>query len=313
MALRHRTPHRLRRYRTPQRAPSSPAAARLRERDVRRRDVMIVGRHRHFRRQRIVRRQQRLQARDLREIFRLQQIAFAEDHGAEDRVLELADVARPIEIHQHLHRRGDAPRTLRPSSALKRATKRCTNVGQVFLALAQRRRFDGEYVEAIIEVFAEGVVGDELRQILVGRADDADIDLRRALAADRIDFAFLQHAQQFHLHVERQFADFVEEQRAAVRFNELASVVVRRAREAALHVAEQNGLNQVFRDRAAVHRHERTARALGSALDRTRQQFLADAAFAGDQHRNVGSRRALAHAHHRRHHRRVGDHVVKPI
>ena len=55
--------------------------------------------------QRLVHFHQRLQAGDLREVFRLQEIAFAEDDGAEHSVLKLADVARPIEVQQHLHRR----------------------------------------------------------------------------------------------------------------------------------------------------------------------------------------------------------------
>ena len=44
------------------------------------------------------------------------------------------------------------------------------------------------------------------------------------LAADGIDLAVLQGAQQLHLGVERQFADLVEEQRAAIGFQEFADV-----------------------------------------------------------------------------------------
>ena len=55
-----------------------------------------------------------------------------------------------------------------------------------------------------------------------------------------IDFAFLQHAQQLDLHVEAQLADFVEEQRAAIGFLELAQMLVGGAGERALLVAEQD-------------------------------------------------------------------------
>ena len=99
------------------------------------------------------------------------------------------------------------------------------------LPLAQGRHVDGKHVEAIIEIFAEAAFLRQLGQVPVGGRDDAHIDLHRALGADGIDFAFLQHAQQFHLHVERQFADFVEEQRAAVGFHELAEMLVGGARE----------------------------------------------------------------------------------
>ena len=46
--------------------------------------------------------------------------------------------------------------------------------------------------------------------------DDADVDADRPLAADAHDFAVLHDAQQAHLRGERQLADFVEEQGAAV-------------------------------------------------------------------------------------------------
>ena len=46
--------------------------------------------------------------------------------------------------------------------------------------------------------------------------DDADVDVDRALAADADDLAVLHDAQQPHLRRERELADLVEEQRAAV-------------------------------------------------------------------------------------------------
>ena len=79
-------------------------------------------------------------------------------------------------------------------------------------------------------------------KIAVGGGDDAHIHLDRALGADRIDFAFLQRAQQLDLHVEAQFADFVEEQRAAIGFLEFAQMLVGGAGEGAFLVAEQDAI-----------------------------------------------------------------------
>ena len=72
-----------------------------------------------------------------------------------------------------------------------------------------------------------------------------------------IDLAFLQRAQQLDLRVERQLADLVEEQRAAVGFLELADALVDGAGERALLVAEQDALDQVLGDGAAVDGDER--------------------------------------------------------
>ena len=59
-------------------------------------------------------------------------------------------------------------------------------------------------------------------------------------AADRIDLALLDGAQELDLRVERQLADLVEEQRAAGGLDELADVALGRAGEGALLVAEQD-------------------------------------------------------------------------
>ena len=62
-----------------------------------------------------------------------------------------------------------------------------------------------------------------------------------------------------HVHL----GDFVEQQRAAVRFLELADAARDRAGERALLVAEQFGFEQVLGDRGAIDRDERL-RARGS-------------------------------------------------
>ena len=120
-------------------------------------------------------------------------------------------------------------------------------------------------------------------------------------APDRIDLALLQRAQQLDLGVHRQFADFVEEQRAAVGLGELADVLFVGAGEGALLVAEQDRFDEVFRQRAAVDGDERLAAPIGAALDGARQQFLADARFALDEHGNVRFRGALGEPQRARH------------
>ena len=125
----------------------------------------------------------------------------------------------------------------------------------------------------------------QLVQVAIGGRDDAHIDLHRPLGADRIDFAFLQRAQQLDLHVEPQLADLVEEQRAAIGFLEFAQMLVGGAGEGALLVAEQDAFDQVLGDGAAIDGDEGLAGALRAALDGARDQLLADAEFAFDQDR----------------------------
>ncbi len=89
-------------------------------------------------------------------------------------------------------------------------------------AVAQQRQMQGDAVEAIVQVFAEFAVRDHLADIAVRRADDVQIDWNRLIAAERHDFALLDHAQQPGLQHQRHVADFVEEQGAAAGLQDLA-------------------------------------------------------------------------------------------
>ncbi len=83
------------------------------------------------------------------------------------------------------------------------------------------------------------------------------------------------------------------------------------AGERALLVAEQLALDQLARERRAIHRDERLARARTSKMNRARDQLLAGARFAANQNRHVGRRDLvdrLEHAHHRA---RSPDHVLE--
>ena len=113
---------------------------------------------------------------------------------------------------------------------------------------AQRRHFDANDVQAVQQVFAEQVFLDARLEILVRRGDDAHVDLDRQLAADAIELAFRQHAQQARLQLRRHVADLVEEQRAAVGLLEASAAQFGRAGERALLVAEQFRLEQIGRE-----------------------------------------------------------------
>ena len=74
---------------------------------------------------------------------------------------------------------------------------------------------------------------------------------------------------------------------------ELARLVAIGAGEAALHVPEQLRLEQRFGNAGAVDGDKRAAGARAARVDRARDELLADAAFAGDQHLGVGAGDAL--------------------
>ena len=94
-------------------------------------------------------------------------------------------------------------------------------------------------------------------------------------------------------------ADFVEEQRAAVRLLESADALLVRAGERALLVAEQLRFEQVLLQRRAVDLDEVARRAQRVVMDGAGDQLLAGARFAADQHGRIALRDLLDDGEHR--------------
>src|SRR5690606_3601334 len=113
----------------------------------------------------------------------------------------------------------------------------------VALALAQRRQAHLDHVEPVVEVLAEATLPDLLQQVAVGRRDQPYVDLDGLDAADPLELLLLDRAEQLHLHVDRDLADLVEEERAVVRELEAARLAGDGAGERALLVAEELALD----------------------------------------------------------------------
>ena len=127
----------------------------------------------------------------------------------------------------------------------------------VLAPLAQRRHVHREHREPVKEIRAKPAALHLAREVAVGRGDHAHVDAVHAIAADALDLALLQRAQQLRLQLQRQLADLVEEQRAAVGDLELAGPIALRAGERARHVPEQLALGDADRQRGAVDVDER--------------------------------------------------------
>ncbi len=139
-------------------------------------------------------------------------------------------------------------------------------------------------------------------EILVGGRDNADIDFDLAVAAQTVEGLAIQHAQQFHLSLQLQFADFVEEQRALVGQFKQTGLGGIGAAEGAFFVSEEFAFHEVFGQRGAVDIDPGTAAAVGRLVDRAGDQFLARAGLARDQNRFSLARHAVDHGHEPVHH-----------
>ncbi|MNV48309.1 hypothetical protein D3C71_1402080 [compost metagenome] len=80
-----------------------------------------------------------------------------------------------------------------------------------------------------------------------------------AVRAQALQLAALQHAQQLGLHRQRQLADFIEKQRAAIGALELALALADGAGEGAAHMAKQLAFDQRIGQGRAVHADQRPA------------------------------------------------------
>src|SRR5690606_37826908 len=109
------------------------------------------------------------------------------------------------------------------------------------------------------------------------------------------------------LQVERELADLVEEERAAIGLLEDAAVLGARTGERTLLVPEELALHKRARHPAGVDRHEGHRRPRPVRVQRTRDALLAAAALAADQDRPRQLRVLLDLRERLLHHRRARD------
>ncbi len=158
--------------------------------------------------------------------------------------------------------------------------------------LAERRQGDGHDVEPVEEVLAEAALAHHRLEIAVGGGEHPHIDAEGLLAAHALDRALLERAQQLRLQLRRHVADLVEEEGAAVGQLELAELALLGVGEGAPLVTEELGFEQRPRNGRRRHRDERPPRAPAVMVDRARDQLLAGARLAAQQHGHVAGRDA---------------------
>src|SRR2546425_9167456 len=117
------------------------------------------------------------------------------------------------------------------------------------------------------------------------RSDDSHVHGHQDRPAERLHLALLQDSQKRRLDGEWQVGNLVEEQGTAVSQLEVALPASIRARERALLVAEQLGLDQRLGNRTAVERDEGILSAIAHLMDGAGHQLLTGARLALDEHR----------------------------
>ena len=204
------------------------------------------------------------------------------------KVLQLAHVARPLVVDEHLFGLfgKDHLAVVLVGVEFKEHARQGEDVG---LTLAQGRNGNDRHLEPVVEITAEFAPGDGPFQIFVGGGDDAHVDLFGCGGPHAHDLPILQKAQQPRLHGHGQFAYLVQKERPpGGRFDEADLPGLAAAGKSARRVAEELGFNEVFRDAPAVNLDEGPVLARAQGMDAPGDDVLAHARLAQKQDRSVG-------------------------
>src|SRR6478672_2780606 len=213
--------------------------------------------------------------------------------NARSTTAQLADVARPRVGHEGLERgvvdAGDALVVL----GVELLDEAGDEQRDVLDPLAERRHREGEDVEPVVEVLAEGPVLHGRDRVLVGGRHDPDVDDDLGLAAEAPEGALLEEAEELGLDAGLHLGDLVEEEGAAVGELEAALAAIAGVGEGAALVAEDLALEQGLGHGRAVDGHEGAAGAGGELVERAGDQLLAGAGLAVDEDGGGGGRGLL--------------------
>ncbi len=180
------------------------------------------------------------------QVARQQRVAVRENHGALDTVLELAHVAGPSIGDQRLDRR----RRQHDCRLLHVAAEPIDEVPRqkrnVTGPVAQGRHGYRKHRQPEEQVLTETSGRDRGTQAAVGRRHEAHVHLDGRCAADALEALLFERAENLGLQRQRQVADLVEKQRAAVGHLELARLSGHRAGERALLVTEELASRAAF-------------------------------------------------------------------
>src|SRR5207253_1137953 len=129
--------------------------------------------------------------------------------------------------------------------------------------------------------------------LAVRRRDQPDVGCAVLHVAEAAESLLLEHLEQARLNLRIHVADLVEEDRAAVRNFEQSLLRGDSAGERSLFVAEQLRLEELARNAGAVEIDERLGSAAAVPVNPPRQDRLAGAGLAVNEHRALGPQNGI--------------------
>ena len=151
------------------------------------------------------------------------------------------------------------------------------NVSRTF---PQGRDLDGKNIQAIVEIAAKLLVQNHSFQVAMSRGHDAYVDSLRPRASQALKFPLLQDTEKLWLQLERDIADFIQEQLALMCYLKSAELLCDRTGERSSFMAKQFTFEQPGRDGSTVELNERSSLARTMTVNGARDEFLARAGLA---------------------------------
>src|SRR5262249_24514686 len=150
------------------------------------------------------------------EVVRLEDVRLRKERRALEDVAQLADVAGPRVRHQAAH--GARGEDGGPSTELGRDADEEVfgERGQVLAPVPARDPWQRYGVDPVVEVAAEGLAPDVLREVLGRGRDEPDARAPVAALSEPPEPPLLEDLQELGLNREVDVADLVEKERAAV-------------------------------------------------------------------------------------------------
>jgi hypothetical protein len=139
--------------------------------------------------------------------------------------------------------------------------------GDVQSAVSQRGHFKREDVKAIEQVGAEMSSHHSLSEIAICSSDYSHVNAHWPAAADALELVLLKNAEELDLSLQRQFADFIQEDGSAISQFKTPDAPLDGARKGALHMTEKLTFRQAWGDSGAVDLHERSISTATSFVD----------------------------------------------
>src|SRR5678815_3323910 len=165
--------------------------------------------------------------------------ALRDEDGLAHDVTELADVAGPITLPQHLDRLRRDPLYRASHLEARLLDEAPREVADVFAPRAERRKRDRELGQPVIQVLSEAAGLDIRLERMIRRRHEADVDGHRPHRSEGLELPLLKHAEELRLEAQRQVRHLVEEEGPAVSEHELPLLSALGAAEGALLVAEE--------------------------------------------------------------------------